>query len=54
MTVLWCVLGTRLALVAALLVFGTKRVACQRHIWPWEKRVDAKYSDCMGSMPEHC
>ena len=54
MTVLWCVLGTLLALVAALLVFGTKCVACQKHIWPWESRVNARYSDCMDSMHEHC
>jgi hypothetical protein len=41
-------------LVAALIVFGPKCIACGGRIWPWEKSADARYSDCMGSLHERC
>ena len=54
MTILLCVLNGFLLLAAALLFFSMKCVACQKHIWPWERHVDARYSDCMDFMHEHC
>ena len=43
-----------LAMLLVLLVPGMRCVACNRHIWPWQKSTDARYTDNMDAMHEGC
>jgi hypothetical protein len=40
--------------VLLVLVSGIRCVACNRHIWPWQKSADERYSDNMDAIHEGC
>lgn len=50
-----CVVVTLpLAVLSVLLVSGMRCVACNRHIWPWQKSADAQYTDNLDAIHEDC
>jgi hypothetical protein len=43
-----------LALLSVLLVSGMRCVACNRHIWPWQRSTDVRYTDNLDAIHEGC
>jgi len=49
----WCIV-VALPLALLSLLFGITCVICNRHIWPWQKSTDARYTDNMDAIHEGC
>jgi len=54
-TAMWCVVvALPLALLSVLLALGMTCIICNRHIWPWQRSTDARYTDNMDIIHEGC